>query len=65
MSKVYLKMCVRLIFLPHYLVIGCYNRKAIGCTYGRRGCKEVLEEEPGCTFKRVSRRKCPICKGEL
>lgn len=65
MSKVYFKRCMRLLFLPHYLIIGRYTGKAIGCTCGKKGRQEVLEEEPGCTFKRVSRRKCPICKGEL
>lgn len=47
---------------PHYLVIGHYSGEAIGCCCGRSGKKDVLAEEPLSTFKRVSRRKCPVCK---
>lgn len=47
---------------PHYLIIGYYSGKAIGCCCGKSGKQDVLAEEPLSTFKRVSRRKCPICK---
>lgn len=46
---------------PHYLIIGHYTGKAIGCTCGKRGQKDVLEEEPRATFKRIKKRNCPIC----
>ena len=47
---------------PHYLIIGHYTGEVIGCTCGKRGKEEVLSEEPLSTFKRVSKRKCPVCK---
>jgi hypothetical protein len=47
---------------PHYLIIGHYSGKVIGCCRGKSGKMDVLEEEPLSTFKRVSRRKCPVCK---
>lgn len=48
--------------LPHYLIIGHYTGGVIGCTCGKSGKEEVLSEEPLSTFKRVSKRKCPVCK---
>ena len=51
-------------YLPHYLVIGHCTKKVIGCTRGKQGKLDVLAEEPGSTFKRCSRRKCPICNEE-
>lgn len=47
--------------LPHYEIVGAYTGKVIGCTCGKSGRKDVLEEEPGATFRRVSRRKCSVC----
>lgn len=47
---------------PHYLIIGHYTGEVIGCTFGKRGKEEVLSEEPLSTFKRVSKRECPVCK---
>lgn len=47
---------------PHYLIIGHYTGEVIGCTCGKSGREEVLAEEPLSTFKRVSKRKCPVCK---
>lgn len=47
---------------PHYLIIGHYTGKIIGCTCGKSGKEEVLNEEPLSTFKRVSKRKCPACR---
>lgn len=47
----------------HYLIWGrYYKEKPIGCT-SSRGREGVREEEPGSTFQRISKRKCPICKG--
>lgn len=46
---------------PHFLIIGKYTSEPIGCTYGKKGKEEVLEEEPGATFRRISKKKCPIC----
>lgn len=51
-------------FKPHYLIIGKYTGKPIGCICGKRGKSDVLEEEPGATFQRVRRRKCPICHSD-
>lgn len=48
--------------LPHYLIIGHYTGEVIGCTCGKSGKEEVLSEEPWVRFKRISKRKCPICK---
>lgn len=64
MTKACLKYRMRKLFLPHYLIIGAYSKKPIGCTCGNSGKKDVLEEEPGSTFIKVQRRKCPICKGK-
>ena len=50
--------------LPHYLVIGRCTKEVIGCTCGKQGKLDVLAEEPGSTFERCSRRKCPICNEE-
>lgn len=47
---------------PHYLIIGHYTGEVIGCTRGKSGKEEVLSEEPLSRFKRVSMRKCPVCK---
>ena len=47
---------------PHYLIVGHYSGKVIGCCCGKTGKIGVLTEEPLSTFKRVSKRKCPICK---
>ena len=47
---------------PHYLIIGHYTGEVIGCTCGNSGKKEVLAEEPLSTFKRIYKRKCPVCK---
>lgn len=47
---------------PHYLIIGHYSGEAIGCCCGESGKRDVLEEEPLSTFKRVSKWKCPVCK---
>ena len=46
---------------PHYLIIGHYTGASIGCTCGKRGKEDVLCEEPLSTFKRISKRRCPIC----
>lgn len=50
------------IVTPHYLIIGHYSGEVIGCCCGESGKKDVLEEEPLSTFRRISRLKCPICK---
>lgn len=47
---------------PHYLIVGHYTGEVIGCCWGKNGKADVLTEEPLSTFKRVSRRKCPVCK---
>lgn len=47
---------------PHYLIIGHYTGEVIGCTCGDSGKKEVLAEEPLSKFRRVSKRKCPVCE---
>lgn len=65
MNLIQLKSKLRKKFSPHYLIIGAYSKKPIGCTCGQSGKNDVLAEEPGCKFKRVSRKKCPICKGEI
>ncbi len=49
-------------FTPHYLIIGHYTGEVIGCCCGESGKRDVLCEEPLSTFKRIERRKCPICK---
>lgn len=64
MTKAYLKYKMRKLFLPHYLIIGKYTNKPIGCTCGKSGKRDVLDEEPDSTFIKVQRRKCPICKGK-
>lgn len=46
---------------PHYLIFGDYIKEPIGCTCWKRGKEDVLYEEPGSAFKRISKRKCPIC----
>ncbi len=61
MTKAYFKYKMRKLFLPHYLIIGKYINEPIGCTCGKKGKEEVLEEEPGATFRRISKKKCPIC----
>lgn len=48
--------------IPHYLIIGHYSGGVIGCCCGKTGKQDVLAEEPLSTFKRVSRRKCPVCR---
>lgn len=65
MNFVQLKRKLRKTFSPHYIIIGAYSKKPIGCTCGCSGKRDVLAEEPGCTFKRVSQKRCPICKGEM
>ena len=52
---------IKNMFVPHYLIIGYYTKTAIGCTCGKSGIKDVLEEEPNSTFQRIIRKKCPIC----
>lgn len=49
-------------FKRHYLMIDDNMGLVFGCTCGKRGKREVLLEEPDTTFKRVSKRKCPVCK---
>lgn len=51
-------------FTPHYLIIGHYTSKVIGCTCGEHGKADVLAEEPLSTFKWVPLWKCPICHKE-
>ena len=46
----------------HYLIVGHYSGEVIGCCCGKNGKQDVLAEEPLSTFKRVSRRKCPVCR---
>lgn len=65
MNLVQLKRKLHKTFSPHYIIIEAYFKRPIGCTCGRSGKMDVLAEEPGCTFKRVSRKRCPICKGEM
>lgn len=45
----------------HYLIIGGYTHKPIGCTWGEDGKAQVLEEEPRATFQRIAKRSCPVC----
>lgn len=52
---------IKNVIIPHYLIFGDYVKEPIGCTRGKRGKEEVLYEEPSSTFKRISKRKCPIC----
>lgn len=47
--------------MPHYLIIGHYSGKVIGCCCGKNGKQNALDEEPLSTFKRVNKRKCPVC----
>lgn len=61
MNKVYLQYKMRSLFLPHYLIIGKYSDRPIGCTCGESVKKEVCKKELGSTFKRIQRRECPIC----
>ena len=49
----------------HFLIIGKYTGEPIGCTCGKKGKEEVLEEEPGATFRRISKKKCPICNEDI
>jgi hypothetical protein len=44
----------------HYVIIGKYSQKPIGCCYSC-GKADVLEEEPGSTLIRIRKRDCPIC----
>lgn len=53
---------IKNVFVPHYLIVGYYTKTAIGCTCGKAGMINVLNEEPNATFHRVIRRNCPICK---
>ena len=50
------------IVTPHYLIIGHYSGRVIGCCCGKSGKQEVLAGDPLSTFKRISRQKCPVCK---
>lgn len=50
------------IIIPHYLIIGHYSGEVIGCCRGKSGKQDALAEEPLSTFKRISRRKCPVCR---
>ena len=53
---------IKLMFQPHYQIIGHYTGEVIGCCRGKSGMRDVLEEEPLSTFRRCSPRKCCICK---
>ncbi|MDF2537432.1 MAG: hypothetical protein K0S76_453 [Herbinix sp.] len=46
---------------PHYQIIGKYTKKPIGCCRGKEGLENAKLEEPGATFKKISRKKCNIC----
>lgn len=48
MNLIQLKSKLRKKFSPHYLIIGAYSKKPIGCTCGQSGKNDVLAEEPGC-----------------
>lgn len=43
----------------HYLIIGAYIQKPIGCTWDRL---DVLFEEPEATFEEIDPDQCPVCK---
>ena len=49
-------------FQPHYVIIGKHTQEVIGCCTGDEGKALAMEQEPGCTLKRVSRHSCPNCK---
>lgn len=53
---------IRNLITPHYLIIGHYTGEIIGCCMGKDGKKDVLAEEPLSTFRRINKRKCPVCK---
>lgn len=59
MNKLFNRIHQRLI--PHYVVIGKNTKEIIGCCNGSKGRAEVMSQELGATFKRCSRRACPIC----
>ena len=42
-------------------MIGKNTKEIIGCCNGSKGRAEVMSQELGTTFKRCSRRACPIC----
>lgn len=56
--QLYVALLVR---KQHYLIIGGYTHKPIGCTWGEEGKAGVLAEEPRATFEPVDEMKCPIC----
>ena len=60
MNKLFNKVYQKLI--PHYVVIGKHTKEVIGCCNGSRGRAEVMSQEFDATFKRCSRRACPICQ---
>lgn len=46
----------------HYEIVGKHTGQVIGCTTGEAGKANVLAEEPGASFRPVSRQTCSICK---
>jgi hypothetical protein len=46
----------------HYEIIGGHTNEVIGCTTGEHGKEDVLAEEPGATFRPITRADCASCK---
>lgn len=48
---------VRIKIIEIFQIIGFHTRTVIGYTFGRETFADVLAEEPGATFRRISRRQ--------
>lgn len=45
-----------------YEIIGAHINRPIGVCHGDDGMREVLAEEPGSTFRAISKAECSICR---
>jgi hypothetical protein len=45
----------------YYAIIGAHTKKVIGACVGESGKRDVLSEEPGATFKRISKKEYERC----
>lgn len=41
----------------YYAIIGAHTKRVIGACVGESGKRDVLSEEPGATFKRISKKQ--------